>query len=72
MATLRRIAGAGDPELSLVVARMMSLLLTPQEVFGDPAVLERLAAAAATERPRDPSKPRPAPLTREDLLAAGR
>jgi 2-polyprenyl-6-methoxyphenol hydroxylase-like FAD-dependent oxidoreductase len=71
MATLRRIAGAGDPELSLVVARMMSLLLTPQEVFGDPAVLERLAAAAATERPRDPTKPPRPPLTRDDLLAAG-
>jgi 2-polyprenyl-6-methoxyphenol hydroxylase-like FAD-dependent oxidoreductase len=72
MATLRRIAGAGDPELSLVVARMMSLLSTPQEVFGDPAVLERLATAAATERPRDPSQPTRPPLTREDLLAAGR
>jgi len=71
MATLRRIAGAGDPELSLVVARLMSLLLTPQEVFGDPAVLERLATAAATERPRDPTKPPRPPLTRDDLLAAG-
>jgi hypothetical protein len=50
---------------------MMSLLLTPQEVFGDPAVLERLAAAAATERPRDPRKPHRTPLTRDDLLAAG-
>ena len=72
LATLRRIAGAGDPELSLIVARMMSLLLTPQEVFGDPAVLERLAAAAATERPRDPNRPARPPLTREDILAAGR
>jgi hypothetical protein len=72
MATLRRIAGAGDPELSLVVARMMSLLSTPQEVFGDPSVLERLATAAATERPRDPARPPRRPLTREDLLAAGR
>jgi 2-polyprenyl-6-methoxyphenol hydroxylase-like FAD-dependent oxidoreductase len=72
LATLRRIAGSGDPELAVLVARTMSLLLTPQEVFGDPEVLERLASAAATERPRDPSKPRPPPLTREDILAAGR
>ena len=72
MATLRRIAGAGDPELSLIVARMMSLLLTPQEVFGDPAVLERLATAAAHEPVRDPKKPPRVPLTRDDLLRAGR
>jgi 2-polyprenyl-6-methoxyphenol hydroxylase-like FAD-dependent oxidoreductase len=71
LATLRRIAASGDPELAVLVARTMSLLLTPQEVFGDPEVLNRLATAAATERPRDPSKPRPPPLTREDILAAG-
>jgi 2-polyprenyl-6-methoxyphenol hydroxylase-like FAD-dependent oxidoreductase len=70
LAALRRVAASGDPELALVVARTMSLLATPQEVFGDPAVLERLAAAAATERPRDPARPARPPLTREDLLAA--
>jgi hypothetical protein len=70
--TLRRIAASGDPELSVLVARTMSLLLTPQEVFGNPEVLDRLAAAAAVERPRDPSRPRRPPITRDDLLAAGR
>ena len=55
LATLRRIAASGDPELAVLVARTMSLLLTPQEVFGDPEVLQRLATAARTERPRDPS-----------------
>jgi hypothetical protein len=72
LATLRRIAASGDPELSVLVAKTMSLLLTPQEVFGDPAVVERLATAAAVERPRDPNRPARAPLTREDVLAAGR
>ncbi len=72
LAALRRVAASGDPELAVLVARTMSLLVTPQEVFGDPAVLERIAAAAATERPRDPSKPPRVPLTRDDLLAAGR
>jgi 2-polyprenyl-6-methoxyphenol hydroxylase-like FAD-dependent oxidoreductase len=71
LATLRRIAASGDPELAVIVAKTMSLLLTPQEVFGDPEVLSRLASAAATERPRDPSKPRPPPLTRQDILGAG-
>ncbi len=72
LATLRRIAASGDPELAVLVARTMSLLLTPQEVFGDPEVLQRLATAARTERPRDPSKPPRPRLTRDDLLAAGR
>jgi len=69
LATLRRIAASGDPELSVLVARTMSLLLTPQEVFSDPAVLSRLTSAAAP-RPDDPSRPPRAALTREDLLAA--
>jgi 2-polyprenyl-6-methoxyphenol hydroxylase-like FAD-dependent oxidoreductase len=69
--TLRRIAASGDPELSVLVAKTMSLLLTPQEVFGDPAVVERLSQAAAVERPRDPNRPKPRPLTREAILAAG-
>jgi hypothetical protein len=70
--TLRRIAASGDPELSVLVAKTMSLLLTPQEVFGDPAVVERLTAAAAADRPVDPARPRRPSLTRDDLLAAGR
>jgi 2-polyprenyl-6-methoxyphenol hydroxylase-like FAD-dependent oxidoreductase len=70
--TLRRIAASGDPELSVLVAKTMSLLLTPQEVFGDPEVLERLGQAAKVERPRDPNRPKPPPLTREAILAAGR
>lgn len=71
LSTLRRIAASGDPELAVIVARTMSLLLTPQEVFGNAEVLSRLAAAAATERPpRDPAKPRKV-VTRDDLLAAG-
>lgn len=70
LATLRRIAASGDPELAVIVARTMSLLLTPQEVFGDPEVLGRLATAASTERPPDPARSPRAPLTRDDLLAA--
>jgi hypothetical protein len=72
LATLRRIAASGDPELAVIVARTMSLLVTPQEVFGNPDVLNRLAAAASKERPRDPAKPARTSLTREDILAAGR
>ena len=70
--TLRRIAASGDPELSVLVAKTMSLLLTPQEVFGDPEVIERLSQAAVVERPRDPNRPKPPPLTRAAILAAGR
>jgi 2-polyprenyl-6-methoxyphenol hydroxylase-like FAD-dependent oxidoreductase len=70
--TLRRLAGADDPELAVLVARTMSMLLTPQEVFGDPEVLERLATAAAKPRPPRPDRPARPPLTRADLLAAGR
>ena len=71
LATLRRIAGSGDPELAVLVARTMSLLLTPQEVFGNPEVLSRLAAAASAERPQEPGRTPRARLTREDLLTAG-
>ena len=71
LATLRRIAASGDPELAVIVARTMSLLVTPQEVFGDPEVLARLATAASTERPRDPNRPVRPPLTRAEILAAG-
>ena len=69
--TLRRLTASGDPELALLVTRMMSLLLTPAEVFGDPAVVDRLAAAATAHRP-SPAPDRPPSLTRDDLLAAGR
>lgn len=70
IATLGRIAAAGDPGLSILVAKTMSLLLTPQEVFGDPEVIARIAAVTGVERPADPTRtPRP-PLTRADLLAA--
>jgi hypothetical protein len=72
LATLRRIAASGDPELAVIVARTMSLLLTPQEVFGNPDVLSRLAAAASSERPPDPNRPRRQRLTRDDVLTAGR
>ena len=72
LGALRRIAATGDPELALLVVRMMSLLVSPEEVFGDPAVLERISEAAATEPVRDPDRPRRPPLTRGDLLAAGR
>ena len=72
LAALRRIAMSGDPELAVIVAKTMSLLLTPQEVFGDPAVLERLSQAAATEPPRPPSKEPRRTITRDDILAAGR
>jgi 2-polyprenyl-6-methoxyphenol hydroxylase-like FAD-dependent oxidoreductase len=72
LATLRRIAASGDPELSVLVAKTMSLLLTPQEVFGDPDVVRRLGEAAAVERPVDPNRPPRVRLTRADILAAGR
>jgi 2-polyprenyl-6-methoxyphenol hydroxylase-like FAD-dependent oxidoreductase len=64
--TLRRIAASGDPELSVLVARTMSLLVTPQEVFGDPEVLRRLSAAATADPARLPRRR----ITRDDLLAA--
>ena len=55
-----------------LVTKTMSLLLTPAEVFGDPAVLEKLARAATVERPVDPNRPPRPRLTRQDILAAGR
>lgn len=72
LGALRRIAASGDPELAVLVAKTMSLLLTPQEVFGDPAVVRRLSEAAATEPPRDERKPARPSVTRADILAAGR
>ena len=57
----------------MLVARTMSLLLTPQEVFGDPEVLRRLAASGRDRAAARPVQAAAAPpLTREDLLAAGR
>ncbi|MEY2468260.1 MAG: hypothetical protein QOF21_958 [Actinomycetota bacterium] len=69
--SMRRAAGSSDPEIAVLMTRMMSLLLTPQEVFGDPDVVEKLNAAAAPKE-RDPNKPPRKLLTREDILAAGR
>ncbi len=65
---MRRAAASDDPEIAVLMTRMMSLLATPQEVFGDPDVVAKLAAAAEPKpRPRDPGYK---PLTREDVLAA--
>jgi 2-polyprenyl-6-methoxyphenol hydroxylase-like FAD-dependent oxidoreductase len=65
--SMRRAAGSTDPEIATLMTKMMSLLITPQEAFGDPAIVERLnAAAAPKQRPRDPSYK---PLTREDILS---
>ncbi len=67
--SMRRAAGSTDPEIAVLMTKMMSLLLTPQEVFGDPAVVARLNDAAAP-KPRDPNAPPRKTLTREDILAA--
>lgn len=72
LGTLRRIAGSGDPELTVLVTKFMTLLLTPQELFGDPLVLERVTAAATTPMPRERRPDRGPRLTREAILAAGR
>ena len=69
--SMRRAAGSSDPEIAILMTRMMSLLLTPHEVFGNPDVVAKLTEAAA-EKPRDPNKPPRKLLTREDILAAGR
>ena len=69
--SMRRAAGSTDPEIAVLMTKMMSLLLTPNDVFGDPAVVERLNAAAAPKE-RDPNAPPRKQLTREDILAAGR
>ena len=71
LGNLRRIMASGDPELAVIVARTMSLLLTPQEVFGDPAMVERIARAASSE-PRHATRTPPPKLTRDHVLAAGR
>ncbi len=66
--SMRRAAGSTDPEIAVIMTKMMSLLITPQEAFGDPAIVERLhAASAPKDRPLDPSYK---PLTREDILSA--
>lgn len=70
LGTLRRIMAAGDPELSVKVTKFMTLLLTPAELFGDPAMLDRIVAAAA-EVPSSNGGAGPE-LSRADLLAAGR
>ena len=65
---MRRATASDDPEVAVLMTRMMSLLVTPTELFGDPALVERLQAAGEP-------KPKPPPaklLTRDDFLAAGR
>ena len=66
--SMRRAAASEDPEIAVLMTRMMSLLATPQEVFGNPDVVAKLAAAAEPKpRPLDPTRQR---LTREIILAA--
>jgi 2-polyprenyl-6-methoxyphenol hydroxylase-like FAD-dependent oxidoreductase len=65
---LRRVAAGGDPHLAILVVRTLSLLVTPAEVFGDPAVLAAMQAIADAPRPQRPDY---RPLTRDDLLVAG-
>jgi 2-polyprenyl-6-methoxyphenol hydroxylase-like FAD-dependent oxidoreductase len=67
LGALRRIVASGDPDLVLLVMKTMTLLLTPDELFSNPAVVERLAAAAEPP-PRQSTRPS---LTRDDLLRAG-
>ena len=70
LATLGRITSSGDPDLAVLVVKMMSLLATPHEVFGNPDVLARLTEAAASPPPRDPNKPPRRQITRADILGA--
>lgn len=70
LATLGRITTSADPDLAVLVVKMMSLLVTPYDVFGDADVMRRLTDAATTERPRDPSKPPRRQITRADILGA--
>ena len=37
--SMRRAAASDDPEIAVLMTKMMSLLITPQEVFGDPDVV---------------------------------
>jgi flavin-dependent dehydrogenase len=68
--SMRRATASEDPEVAVQMTRMMSLLITPTELFSDPALVERLRAAGEPkEKPRDPNKKW---ITREDILAAGR
>ncbi len=67
--SMRRAAGSNDPEIAVLMTRMMSLLATPQEVFGAPEVVAKLAAAAEPKpRPHDPNRKT---LTRADILFPG-
>lgn len=66
--SMRRATASTDPEIATLMTKMMSLLITPQEAFGDPAIVQRLEQAAAPkERALDPNYK---PLTREDILAS--
>ena len=66
--SMRRATTSEDPEIAVLVTRMMSLLTTPQELFSDAALVARLQAAGEPKaRPHDPNRKS---LTREDILAA--
>jgi 2-polyprenyl-6-methoxyphenol hydroxylase-like FAD-dependent oxidoreductase len=68
--SMRRASASEDPEVAVQMARMMSLLTTPTELFSDAALVERLRAAGEPkDKPHDPNKRW---LTRDDILAAGR
>lgn len=66
--SMRRATASEDPEIAVLMTKMMSLLLTPNQLFGNPAIVARLEAAGAPkERVFDPNRRQ---LTREDILAA--
>jgi 2-polyprenyl-6-methoxyphenol hydroxylase-like FAD-dependent oxidoreductase len=65
--SMRRATASEDPEVAVLMTRMMSLLTTPTELFSDPVLVARLQAAGEP-------KPKPPPaklLTRDDFLSAG-
>jgi hypothetical protein len=65
--SMRRATASDDPEVAVLMTRMMSLLTTPTELFSDPVLVARLQAAGEPK-----AKPPPAKLlTRDDFLSAG-
>ncbi len=68
--SMRRATASDDPEIAVLMTRMMSLLITPPQLFSDPDLVTRLQQAGEPkQRPRDPNRKL---LTRDDILAAGR
>ena len=64
--SMRRATASDDPEVAVLMTRMMSLLTTPTELFSDPVLVQRLQAAGEPKpKPVDPNKKL---LTREDFL----